>query len=263
MTETIRKHFDRSLTIVVTGFVLMMIYLFSGLFRPISMNSISNVIIESDTLESILISLMSIFISMFVVAVAGTLLAYKMSRKTGRLYKVINGLIILPLLLPPTVAGLVLLQGFGRNSLISTFLFGGQLNVAFNFIGIIVTQVYVTLPFFYQMTLNAFDDVDISYIEAAKVCGADKIILLKQILIPMSIKSMGAGLFMSALRGLSEFGATIMFAGNMAGKTQTITTRIYQLYQTDVNAAFVLAAFQLCVFLIPYYLFIGKRGLSL
>lgn len=259
----LKHYFDKFLSLIAAGLIAMVIYLFTGLFRPLNIGTITNVFVEKDTIEAIGISLLSIVLSMCVVAIIGTLLAFKMSRKEGKLYKIVNGLIILPLLLPPTVAGLVLLQGFGRHSIVSTFFFKGELNVAFNFIAIIVTQVYVTLPFFYQMTLNAFDDVDISYLEAAKVCGADKFVLLRLILIPMSIKSMGAGLFMSALRGLSEFGATIMFAGNMAGKTQTMTTRIYQLYQTDVNAAFVLAAFQLCIFLIPYYLFIGKRGLSL
>lgn len=260
---SVRKYFDKSLSILVLGLIVIMLYLFSGLFRPINLDNMTHIISQQDTLEAIVISLLSIMLSMIVVGVVGTFLAYKMSRKNGKLYKFINGLIILPLLLPPTVAGLVLLQGFGRHSFLSSLFFNGELNVTFNFIGIIVTQVYVTLPFFYQMTLNAFDDVDISYLEAAKVCGADQVMLLFKILIPMSLKSMGAGIFLSALRGLSEFGATIMFAGNMAGKTQTMTTRIYQLYQTDINAAFILAAFQLCIFLIPYYLFIGKRGLSL
>lgn len=256
---TLRKHFDKSMTTIVMCLALIMVYLFTGLFRPIDLSSLSAVFLEHETVQAIGVSFISILISMAVVAVIGTLLAFKLCRKRGLVAKGLHALIILPLLLPPTVAGLVLLQGFGRNSLMSQMVFGGQLNVTFNFIAIVLTQVYVTLPFFYQMTLNAFESVDMSYIEAAKVFGADKWVLLRQILIPMCKKSMAAGLFLSALRGLSEFGATIMFAGNMAGKTQTVTTRIYQLYQTDMNAAFVLAAFQLVIFLIPYYLFIGKQ----
>lgn len=253
------SYFNRTTNSILVLLVIMMLYLFTGLFRSIDIPVVAEIISDQGTLQAVAVSLISICVSMMIVAFAGTVLAYKLCRRQGKVYELLNGLIILPLLLPPTVAGLVLLQGFGRFSLVSRLLFGGQLNVAFNFVAIVVTQVYVTLPFFYQMTLNAFEDIDMSYIEAAQVCGADRWVLLKEIMIPMSIRAMGAGLFMSALRGLSEFGATIMFAGNMAGKTQTMTTRIYQLYQTDMNAALALATFQLCIFLIPYFLFIKRR----
>lgn len=253
------KYFDRTTTIAIAFLGVMMFYLFSGLFRTVDQGLMTSILVDQGTLASMVVSMFSIVVSMMIVAIIGTLLAYKLARKKGRFYEWLNGLIILPLLLPPTVAGLVLLQGFGRYSIFSQMFFGGQLNITFNFVAIIITQVYVTMPFFYQMTLNAFEDIDITYIEAAKVCGADQWVILKHILIPMSGRAMGAGIFMSALRGLSEFGATIMFAGNMAGKTQTMTTRIYQLYQTDMNAALGLASFQLCLFLIPYLLFIKQR----
>ena len=256
------RYFKGTSTSILVLLVLIMFYLFTGLFRTVDVPTLSSIIVSQGTAEAVAISLISIIVSMGVVGFSGTLLAYKMCRRKGRLYEWLNGLIILPLLLPPTVAGLVLLQGFGRYSVFSQLLFHGELNVTFNFVAIIVTQVYVTMPFFYQMTLNAFEDIDVTYIEAAKVYGADQWVLLKDIMIPMSLRSMGAGLFMSALRGLSEFGATIMFAGNMAGKTQTMTTRIYQLYQTDMNAALALASFQLCLFLIPYFLFIRQRKMS-
>lgn len=252
-------YFKKTTTVMIGLLGLMMVYLLSGLFRTVPLSLATEVIVDEGTLQSVLISLLSIVVSMVIVAVSGTLLAFKLCRRRGGFYSLLNGLIIMPLLFPPTVAGLVLLQGFGRYSTFSQVFFGGQLNMAFNFTAIVVTQVYITLPFFYQMTLNGFEDIDISYIEAAQVCGADQWVLLRAIMIPMSFKAMVAGIFMSALRGLSEFGATIMFAGNMAGKTQTMTTRIYQLYQTDMNAALGLAAFQLCIFLIPYCLFIGFR----
>ena len=256
------RYFIGTTTGILTLVTLMMFYLFTGLFRTVNLPTLSSIVVDQGTVEAIVVSLLSIVVSMLIVALSGTLLAYKMSRRKGKIYEWLNGLIILPLLLPPTVAGLVLLQGLGRYSVVSQLLFHGQLNITFNFVAIVVTQVYVTMPFFYQMTLNAFEDIDETYIEAAKVYGADQWVLLKDIMIPMSIRSMGAGLFMSALRGLSEFGATIMFAGNMAGKTQTMTTRIYQLYQSDMNAALALACFQLFLFLIPYFLFIKRRKLS-
>ena len=254
------RYFDLTTTLVLGMLGLLMLYLISGLFRKLNSEVLTNVILDKGTMASISVSFGSIALSMVLVAMTGTLLAFKLSGKKGRIHKLMNGLIILPMLLPPTVAGLVLLQGFGKYSLLSGLMFDGNLHLAFNFSAIVVTQVYVTLPFFYQMTLNAFEDIDIAMIEAAKVCGADQWVLLKDIMIPMSLRAMGAGLFMSALRGLSEFGATIMFAGNMAGKTQTITTRIYQLYQSDMNSALALAAFQLCIFLLPYAFFIRRSG---
>ncbi len=252
------KLFDQSLSLVLIVSAVIMLYIISGLFRPLHAQQLLGVILEKETVTSMVISLSSILVSMVAVASIGTFLAYKLHNKKGRLYEWLHGLILFPLLLPPTVAGLVLLQGFGRNGLLSYVLFGQNLHIAFSFMAIVLTQVYVTLPFFYQMTRNAFEDIEGSCIEAASVAGAPPYIILKDIMIPISIRSMGAGLFMSALRGLSEFGATIMFAGNLVGKTQTMTTRIYQLYQSDMNAALVLAGFQLCLFLVPYYLFIRK-----
>ena len=186
------RYFNRTTNSILIFLALMMLYLFSGLFRSIDLPVIVQIISDGGTVQAVLVSLMSICVSMVVVAFLGTVLAYKLCGKEGRIFEMLNALIILPLLLPPTVAGLVLLQGFGRFSLVSRVLFGGQLNMAFNFTAIVVTQVYVTLPFFYQMTLNAFEDIDRSYIEAAMVCGADRWVMLKDIMIPMSIRAMGA-----------------------------------------------------------------------
>ncbi len=255
----IRRYFDIGLSMFLGFTIMMMAYLIIGLFKPFHKASDIESLLSTDTIESILVSLISIMITLVIVATLGTLLAYKMHKRKGKGYQVIHGLIMLPLLLPPTVAGLVLLQGFGSQSLLSDTIFRGELQLAFHFLGIVLTQVFVTLPYFYQMTLNAFNSIDDVYIEAAKVAGADSIVLLKAIIIPMSLKSMGAGLFLSGLRGLSEFGATIMFAGNMIGKTQTMTTRIYQLYQVDIEAAFSLAGFQLCLFVLPFVFFIKKQ----
>lgn len=255
----IRRYFDFGLSIFLGFSLMMMSYLIFGLFKPFNSNREIESLLSSETIESILISLLSITITLLIVATIGTLLAYKMYKRKGKLYQLIHGLIMLPLLLPPTVAGLVLLQGFGSKSVLSNTLFQGELHLAFHFLGIVLTQVFVTLPYFYQMTLNAFNAIDDAYIEAAQVGGADSYLILKDIIIPMSAKSMGAGLFLSGLRGLSEFGATIMFAGNMVGKTQTMTTRIYQLYQVDIEAAFSLAGFQLLLFVLPFILFIRKQ----
>lgn len=255
------KYYDMTLILVTFLALSVLIYLLTGLFQPMQVDKIQSVLLNMDTLQAILISITSIIISMVIVSSLGTLLAYKMMKKQGRLYDVINVIITLPLILPPTVAGLVLLQGFGRNSLLNQYFFGGTAQIPFNFIAIVLAQVYVTLPYFYQITLNAFDEVDNNCIEAARVCGADRAVMLGRILIPISQKSMMAGLFLSALRGLSEFGATIMFAGNMVGKTQTITTRIYQLYQTDIESAFILAGFQLVLFVIPYLMIVRRRQL--
>ena len=256
---TLKKTFDYSLTVLLAFTLIMMAYLISGLMKPFTGDAAIISAFGTDTFSSVLVSVFSIMITLGLLLVFGTLLAYKMHKKKGAIYKVAHGLIMLPLLLPPTVAGLVLLQGYGSNSLISKLVFGGDLNVAFQFGGIVLTQVFITMPYYYQMTVNGFNQIDDAYIEAAKVAGADSFVLLKDIMIPMCKNNIMAGTFLCGLRGLSEFGATIMFAGNMVGKTQTMTTRIYQLYQMDVEAAFLLAGFQLLVFTLPFTLFIQKH----
>lgn len=256
---TLKKTFDYTITGLLGFTIVMMAYLFSGLLKPFTGDVEFISAFGKDTFTSILVSISSIAITLLILMVVGTLLAYRMHKKKGRWYKLAHGLIMMPMLLPPTVAGLVLLQGYGSNSLISRFMFEGDLHVAFQFGGIVLTQVFITLPYYYQMTVNGFNQIDDAYIEAAKVAGADSFVLLKEIMMPMCKNSIMAGAFISGLRGLSEFGATIMFAGNMVGKTQTMTTRIYQLYQMDVESAFLLAGFQLLVFIIPFNLFIQKH----
>ncbi len=255
----LKRSFDYGISIFLTMTLLVMIYLITGLFRPFYSNSDLLEVFSSDTLTSIIVSLLSILISISLVVVAGTLLAFKIHKKNGQVYEIFHALIMLPLLLPPTVAGLILLQGFGSNSWVSRLFFHGSLEVAFHFTGIVVTQVFITLPYFYQMMLNGFDQIEDAYEEEAQVAGADSFTILRFIMIPMTKKHMLAGIFLCGLRGLSEFGATIMFAGNMVGKTQTMTTRIYQLYQMDVEAAFSLAALQLILFILPFAFFLKKQ----
>ena len=258
------KHLPDGFKILIKSLQIVslsvMIYLVLALFLGATPESIKKVLTDGSTLSAIKISIITMLISMSCITIIGILLAYSLRHKKNRKSMVLHGLIIAPILLPPTVVGLTLLQGFGRNSMISHWLFGGKLGLAFSPAAIVITQIFVGLPYFYQMTRRAFEEVDRCYIEAASVNGANGFQILRHILLPMSQTSIMAGILLSGLRGLAEFGATMMFAGNMEGRTQTVTLRIYQLYQSEPSMAMALALCQMVLILLPYLLVVRKFG---
>lgn len=238
--------------IITSLFIICIITIIMSMFIKTNIQSLLNIINEKDSFLALKTTLASILISMPLVILIGTILAYTLSNKKGVLYKLFEVIICIPVILPPSVAGIALLSTFGRNGIIGKILNNYSINTTFSFISIVIVQVFITLPFYYQVVKASFDNIDKSIIESAKVFGANSLNLILKVYVPISIKGILAGVILSSLRAISEFGATIMFAGNMVGKTQTLTTRIYYLYQTNTTAAITLAAVQLLIFLIPF-----------
>lgn len=156
---------------------------------------------------------------------------------------IIDGIFTLPLVLPPTVVGFFLLLFFGRHSFVGQFLQEFNVNVIFSWTATVIAATVVAFPLMYRTARGAFEQVDADYIQAARTLGMSERRIFWRILLPLSWPGIAAGVILSFARALGEFGATIMLAGNIPGKTQTMSTAIYSAVQAnDQPTAFVWAA---------------------
>ncbi|MCR5673554.1 MAG: molybdate ABC transporter permease subunit [Lachnospiraceae bacterium] len=143
----------------------------------------------------------------------------------------IDSLLYLPMVLPPTVVGFFLLIVFGKNSALGGFLASMGINVVFTWQGAVVAAVVVSFPIMYITTMGAFEQMDTELIDAAKTLGFSDTAIFFKVWIPLCWPGIAAGTTLSFARALGEFGATIMIAGNLPGKTRTMSTAVYSAMQ--------------------------------
>lgn len=171
---------------------------------------------------------------------------------------IIDGIITLPLVLPPTVVGFFLLLFLGKNSLIGQLLNVFDINIIFSWPATVITATVVSFPLMYRTTRAAFEQVDRDLIAAARTLGASEERIFWKIILPLTKPSIIAGTILSFARALGEFGATIMLAGNIPGKTQTMATAIYSAVQANDQEsafiwAFIIIIFSLVVMVVMNY----------
>ena len=179
-------------------------------------------------IEAILLSLKVTLIAVFVTFFIGTALAYIFHKKNFKFKDIIETLIVLPMSLTPTVIGYILLVLIGRRGLIGKYFyewFGW--NIVFSWKAACLVAVVVTIPLMYQNAKLGFDNVQKEIKEAAKVDGAESFQIFRYIIFPMASKGILAGILLSCIRAMGEFGATLIVAGNIPGQTQTIPLLIY------------------------------------
>lgn len=144
-----------------------------------------------------------------------------------------DAIITLPMVLPPTVVGFFLLLFLGRKSTIGKFLLQFDVNLVFTWQAAVIAAVIVSLPLMYRTARGAFEQLDVNILNAARTLGISEWRIFWRILLPNSWQGILAGVVLSFARALGEFGATIMFAGNIPGKTQTMSTAIYVAVQAN------------------------------
>ena len=160
----------------------------------------------------------------FLLGLAAANFVYRLKLGKG----VIDTIFTLPMILPPTVAGFLLLVAFGRNGFIGRFLesvFG--VSVVFTWIGAVIASVFVSFPLMYRTARGAFEQIDHNVIYAAETLGFSKLKIFWTIKVPMAKAGILAGTVLSFARALGEFGATIMLAGNIPGRTQTMSIAVF------------------------------------
>ncbi|GGN52513.1 molybdate ABC transporter permease subunit [Oceanobacillus indicireducens] len=179
-------------------------------------------------LSPIWLSLKVAAISGVIVIVMGTLIGKVLARRKFKGKAVLETLLMLPMVLPPTVVGFLLIVVFGKNSIIGQaieWVFNQP--IIFTWWAAVIAAVVVAFPLMYQAAKSGFEEVDRDIEEAARIDGAGEWKTFLTISVPLASKMLLAGSILSFARALGEFGATLMFAGNIPGVTQTIPTAIY------------------------------------
>ena len=190
---------------------------------------------------------------------AGTPLAWLLARYPVRGRNLFVTLLDLPTVIPPTVAGIALLLAFGRSGLLGRYFDAAGITIAFSTAAVIIAQIFVAIPFFIRSAIAGFAAIDATYEEAAAVDGASPWRIFWQITIPLASRTLLTGIVLTWARALGEFGATILFAGNFPGRTQTIPLAIYVGFELDLNVAITLSAILLVVsfgvlFIVKFFL---------
>ncbi len=181
----------------------------------------------------------------------GTPLAWVLARTDMPGKAFIRGLVLLPMVLPPVVGGVALLAALSRRSPIGGWLhdvFGIQFT--FSTLGVIIAATFVSMPFFVIAVEAALRGMDHRYEDAAANLGASRFTVFRRVTLPLIAPSLVAGTVLAWARALGEFGATITFAGNIAGRTQTLPLAIYLRIETDQDAAIALSLVLVAVSLV-------------
>jgi len=206
---------------------------------------------------ALLLSLTTTALSLGVLVVFGTPLAWWLGRSQARVARIVETVVQLPIVVPPAVAGLALLLAFGRRGLIGPLLEGLGVDIAFSTIAVVLAQVFVAAPFYIQAATAAFAGIDENLLVVARTLGARPGAVLFRVALPLARRGLIMGAALAWARALGEFGATLMFAGNLTGRTQTLPLAVYTALESDVRAAQALAvilvmiALAIIVFLRP------------
>jgi molybdate transport system permease protein len=218
--------------------------------RSILNRSLQEALGSPAVLDALWLSLSTTAVSLVVTVVFGLPLAFVLATRRFRGMALLETVVDLPIVLPPSVAGLALLLTFGRRGVLGPALdvFGVQL--PFTTAAVVIAQTFVSAPFFIRSARNGIAAVDVEVQDAARVDGASERRVLRGVTLPLASTALAAGIVMSWARSLGEFGATIMFAGNIQGRTQTLPLVVYSEFQGgDLDASIaagailVLAAF--------------------
>ncbi|MBD0345493.1 MAG: molybdate ABC transporter permease subunit [Coleofasciculus sp. Co-bin14] len=188
------------------------------------------------------ISLKTALLATFFTFFVGIMAAYWMLGYRGKWKSLIEGIFVLPLILPPTVVGFLLLLLFGKNGPIGKLLLPLNFSIVFSWYGAIIAATVVSFPLMYKTALGAFEQIDANLLRVARTLGASEWIIFWRITLPLAVPGIVAGTTLAFARGLGEFGATLMIAGNIPGQTQTIPMAIYFAVEAGaMNEAWVWA----------------------
>jgi molybdate transport system permease protein len=188
------------------------------------------------------LSLFTATLTTLISMLAGTPVAYILARYRFWGITLLDTVIDLPMVLPPAVAGVALLVTFGRNGLVGQYLARLGIELPFTTAAVVIAQIFVAAPFYIRAAKSGFAGVDIHLEQISATLGESTLGTFRRVTLPLARKSLIGGAILTWTRALGEFGATILFAGNLAGRTQTMPLAIYTALQSNINTALTLAS---------------------
>ena len=253
--------------VMVLAFVALAFLLIplAGLLRETPWSELPELLASPRAVEALRLSLVSSILAAAVATILGVPLAWVLARREFRGQRLVRGVVLLPLVLPPVVGGVALLTAFGRRGLLGQYLydwFGIQL--PFSTAGVVMAEAFVALPFLVLTVEGALRGIDPRFEMAARTLGAPPRNVFFRITVPMISASLVAGIVLAWARALGEFGATITFAGNFPGVTQTLPLAVYSALEVSRDEALalslVLLAVSLTVLISLRGRFLGSRS---
>jgi molybdate transport system permease protein len=226
------------LSLPLLAFLMVPILALLGRAEPLQvLANLGNPVVQ----QAIAVSLRTTLFSTALVIVAGIPVAQVLARPDTRLHRLVDALVDLPTVLPPAVAGIALLVTFGRRGLLGGVLELGGVAIPFTQAAVVLAQVFVSAPFFIKSAAIGFGEVPSDLKQAAGLDGANTWQVFRFVTAPLARTALVTGAALSWARALGEFGATIIFAGNFPGRTQTMPLAIYIGFELDFNLALTLA----------------------
>lgn len=231
----------------VVGMVFLTLPL-AGLLMRAPWSTLVERLGEPRVLEALRLSLVSATVATLVCLLLGVPLAWLLARVDFPGRRLVRALVTVPLVLPPVVGGVALLLVLGRRGLVGQWLdsaFG--ITLPFTTAGVVVAETFVAMPFLVISVEGALRAADLRFEEAAATLGASRWVIFRRVTLPLIVPGIVAGAVLCWARALGEFGATITFAGNFPGQTQTMPLAVYLALETEPEAAIVLSLVLLAV----------------
>ncbi|MCK1820727.1 ABC transporter permease [Streptomyces sp. XM83C] len=231
----------------LVGLAFLLLPLLALLLRA-PWSSMPELLTSTEVWQALRLSLICASAATAVSLVVGVPLAWLLARAEFPGRRLVRALVTLPLVLPPVVGGVALLMAFGRNGVIGQWLdawFG--ITLPFTTTGVVLAEAFVAMPFLVISVEGTLRAADPRYEEAAQTLGASRFTAFRRVTLPLIAPGVAAGAVLAWARALGEFGATITFAGNFPGRTQTMPLAVYLALQNDPEAAVALSLVLLAV----------------
>jgi molybdate transport system permease protein len=236
------------LAVPATIAVAFLLLPLTGLLVRAPWRSLDRILAESQVVDALRLSLVCASAATVLSLLFGVPLAWVLARARFRGRGVLRALVTLPLVLPPVVGGVALLLAFGRRGIVGQYLDSWfDFTLPFTTLGVVVAETFVAMPFLIVTVEGAFRSADRGYEEAAATLGASRLTVFRTVTLPLVAPSLVAGSVLCWARALGEFGATITFAGNFPGRTQTMPIAVYLALESDPEAAIALSLVLLAV----------------
>jgi molybdate transport system permease protein len=220
---------------------LFLVLPLAALFVSVGPTGVLGALSEPSARAAIWLSAKTTTVALAVIVLAGTPLAWRLARSSGRAARVLETLVELPIVIPPAVVGVALLQTYGRRGLLGPALEAIGVQVTFTTVAVIVAQIVVAAPFFVSGATAGFRRIDEEQMLVARTLGDTPFEAFRRVALPAALPSLVAAAALAWARALGEFGATLFFAGSMQGETQTMPLAVFAALESDVGEANALA----------------------
>lgn len=249
-----------ALAVVLLSFLFLPVV--AVMERSIGRSDFLEVVTSSAVVEALRLSFVTTTVSLGLIIVFGTPLAYLLARVRFPGHHLVDTLVDLPMVLPPAVAGLGLLMAFGRRGILGQWLDDIGIELAFTTAAVVMAQTLVASPLYIRAAKSGFEGVDPNLELVSHTLGRSRIETFFRVAVPLARPALMAGAVMAWARALGEFGATIMFAGSIAGKTQTIPLAIYRSMETGLEVPLALSAILVLISFVVLFVFraLAKRS---